>query len=242
MPSARISLTLSRNASLSSFASGRSSGITPVSAKSCCCRFEQVVLHLLFAQPCEGVHKSTSLMSLSLLLQLCPAFSWWVVSGHITSLCGVLPPGLVQYFSQHSCVVTAIFFSICLVSVHVMHPYSSINTTAAWKKLRFILSVRSDFHMTDSQPKAVHAFASHVLMSVSVDETLLRGRWTCQLVSESYRLVWRYHLLLKHIYSILYVLTWKPMHQRFVPDYVARLWLGRVYLPVALCHQRSRRR
>ena len=26
-----------------------------------------------------------------------------------------------------------------------MHPYSSIDTTAAWKKLRFILSVRSDF-------------------------------------------------------------------------------------------------
>ena len=43
------------------------------------------------------------------------------------------------------------FFSIHLVSVHVVHPYSSIDTTAAWKKLRFILSVRSHFHMTDSQ-------------------------------------------------------------------------------------------
>ena len=29
-----------------------------------------------------------------------------------------------------------------------MHPYSSINTTAAWKKLRFILSVRSDSNYT----------------------------------------------------------------------------------------------
>ena len=28
-----------------------------------------------------------------------------------------------------------------------MHPYSSIDVTAAWKKLRFILSVRSDFHI-----------------------------------------------------------------------------------------------
>ena len=35
------------------------------------------------------------------------------------------------------------FFSIRLVSVHVEHPYGSIGTTAAWKKLRFILSVRS---------------------------------------------------------------------------------------------------
>ena len=31
-----------------------------------------------------------------------------------------------------------------------MQPYSSIDTTGAWKKLRFILSVKSDFHMTDS--------------------------------------------------------------------------------------------
>ena len=42
------------------------------------------------------------------------------------------------------------------VSVHVVHPYSSIDTTAAWKKLRFILSVRSDFHMIDSLLMAVH--------------------------------------------------------------------------------------
>ena len=54
-----------------------------------------------------------------------------------------------------------------------MHPYSSIDTTAGWKKLRFILSVRSDFHMTDRLSVAVHAFASRVLMSVSVNETLL---------------------------------------------------------------------
>ena len=59
------------------------------------------------------------------------------------------------------------------VSIHVVHPYSSIDTTAAWKKLRFILSVRSNFHMTDSLLMAVHAFASRVLMSVSVNETLL---------------------------------------------------------------------
>ena len=32
----------------------------------------------------------------------------------------------------------------------MVHPYSSIDTTAAWKKLRFILSVRSDFHMIES--------------------------------------------------------------------------------------------
>ena len=54
-----------------------------------------------------------------------------------------------------------------------MHPYSSIDTTAARKKLRFILSVRFDFHMIDSLSIAVHAFVSRVSMSFSVDETLL---------------------------------------------------------------------
>ena len=55
----------------------------------------------------------------------------------------------------------------------MVHPYSSIDTTAAWKKLRFILSVRFDFHMIDSLSIAVHAFISRVSMSFSVDETLL---------------------------------------------------------------------
>ena len=45
-----------------------------------------------------------------------------------------------------------------------MHPYSNIDMTAAWKKLRFILSVRSDFYMTASLSLAVHAFAGRVLM------------------------------------------------------------------------------
>ena len=71
---------------------------------------------------------------------------------------GVLLLGLVQYCSLHSCVIAVkFFFSIRLVSVHVVHPYSSIDTTAAWKRLRFILSVRSDFHMIESLLIVVHA-------------------------------------------------------------------------------------
>ena len=50
-----------------------------------------------------------------------------------------------------------------------MHPYSSIDATAAWKKLRFILSVRSDLHIIDSLLIAVHAFVNLVSMSFSVD-------------------------------------------------------------------------
>ena len=55
----------------------------------------------------------------------------------------------------------------------MVHPYSRIDTTAAWEKLRFILLDKSDFHMIDNLPIAVHTFASRMLMSFSVDETLL---------------------------------------------------------------------
>ena len=54
-----------------------------------------------------------------------------------------------------------------------MHPYSRINTTTAWKKLRFILSDKFDFYMIDNLSISIHAFASRILMSFSVYETLL---------------------------------------------------------------------
>ena len=68
---ARISLILSRHFSLSFIASGRSSGLHPVSSQSCCMYVRAGCP--TFARPYVGVHMSTSLMSLSLLLQQCPA-------------------------------------------------------------------------------------------------------------------------------------------------------------------------
>ena len=137
-----------------------------------------------FARPCEGVHWSTSFMSPYLPLQKRPSclvrltLIVFLMGGRGPYSCrivGVLPPGLYPFNIARSILVylPSSFFSIRLVSVHVVHPYSSIDTTAAWKKLHFILSVRSDIHMTDSLLKAVHAFASHLSMSVSVDDTLL---------------------------------------------------------------------
>ena len=67
----RISLTLARHLSLSFIASGGSSGLHPVSSQSCCMLFRAG--HPAFARPCEGIHRSTFLMSSSLLLQQCPA-------------------------------------------------------------------------------------------------------------------------------------------------------------------------
>ena len=68
---AQISLTLFRHFSLSLIASGRSSGLHPVSSRSC---YMYVLAgRPVFARPYVGVHWSTSLMSSSLLLQQCPA-------------------------------------------------------------------------------------------------------------------------------------------------------------------------
>ena len=71
VPLAQISLTLFRHFSLSFIASGRSSGLHPVSSHSCC--MYVLAGRPAFAQPYVGVHRNTSLMSWSLLLQQCPA-------------------------------------------------------------------------------------------------------------------------------------------------------------------------
>ena len=133
-------------------------------------------------RPCEGVHKSISLMSLSLFLQQCPTclvrITWIVfVMGDRW------PYGCVLWsaaFRIYSVLLTAIvqllsfFFSIRLVSVHVVCIHITVSTRpSAWKKLRFILSVRSNFHMTSSLSIAVHAFVSCLLISLWVDEILL---------------------------------------------------------------------
>ena len=70
VPLAWISLTLSRHISLSFIASGMSSGLHPISSHSCC--MYVLAGHPAFARSYVGVHRSTSLMSLSLLLQQCP--------------------------------------------------------------------------------------------------------------------------------------------------------------------------
>ena len=84
---ARISLTLSRHSSLSFIALGRSSGQQPVSSHSCW-RYVRAG-RPAFARPCVGIHKSTSLMSSSPLLQQCPAclvrLTWivFVIGGYV---------------------------------------------------------------------------------------------------------------------------------------------------------------
>ena len=63
--------TLSLHVSLSFIAPGRSSGLYPVSSHSCCMYVRAG--RPAFDWPYAGVHRSTSLTILSLLLQQCPA-------------------------------------------------------------------------------------------------------------------------------------------------------------------------
>ena len=81
VPLARISLTLSRHFSLSFIVSGRSSGLHLESSHSCWMYVRAGCP--AFARPYVRVHRSTSLMSSSLLLQQCPAclicLTWIVV-------------------------------------------------------------------------------------------------------------------------------------------------------------------
>ena len=46
------------------------------------------------------------------------------------------------------------------MSVHVMHPYNSIDTTIAWEKFHFIFSDKLDFHVIDNFSIAVRTFAN----------------------------------------------------------------------------------
>ena len=69
-PSTRISLTLFRYPSLLFIASGRSSRLHPILALICC--MYVLAGRPAFAHSCEGVIRSMSLMSSSLLLQQCP--------------------------------------------------------------------------------------------------------------------------------------------------------------------------
>ena len=71
VPLARIFLTLTLHLSLSFIASGRSSGLHPVSSRSCCMYVRAG--RPPFSRPYVGVHRSTSLISSSLLLMQCPA-------------------------------------------------------------------------------------------------------------------------------------------------------------------------
>ena len=116
-----------------------------------------------------------------------------------------------------------------LVCIYLVHLYCSNYTTAAAKKLRLILSVRSDFLMTDSLSLAVHVFDSRVLTGSRLIRNCFLGRWSSPLASENYHLVWRCHLFDKST-CILSCLSWYRVLclQLPIPDHAAGFRLGRL--------------
>ena len=122
-------------------------------------------------------------MNWSLLLQQCPRMS---CLSHLNGLWDerqvavpllfwriVCPGHTIQDSTQYFCVVPSSFFSISFVSVHVVHPWSSMDTVIALKKSCFILLYGPYFNMTNNFSITFHAFARHMLTSLLVDEMLL---------------------------------------------------------------------
>ena len=83
---------------------------------------------------------------------------------------GLLLPRFISYRFLEQFPLS--FFSVRFVNIHVVHLYSSVYITAAWKKSHSILLDRWDFHMINSLLIAVQASARHMTWLL-VDETLL---------------------------------------------------------------------
>ena len=108
----------------------------------------------ILARPPEEVHWRTSLISFSVLLQQCSTclvrLTWivlemggkWPYSSLFMGCCFQCLFKIVQHILLW---FPSSFFSIRLVSVHFVHPFSRIDTTAGWKKSRFISWDRLDF-------------------------------------------------------------------------------------------------
>ena len=77
------------------------------------------------------------------------------------------------HLPTHTLQFSSTFLAKCFVSVHVVHPYSSMDTATAWMKFLFILSERSYFRMIDNLSKVIHTFATNMLTPLSADGTLL---------------------------------------------------------------------
>ena len=143
MPLALVSLTLSCHFSLSLIASGRSSGLHPVSSHSC--RMYVQAGCPAFAWPYVGVHRNTSLMSSSLLLQQCPAclvhLTWivfviggrWPYSWCLVGCCGQDLFNIARntyiyiYIYMYKRVIQFPKFGWSLVFIHLNDLYSKLD-------------------------------------------------------------------------------------------------------------------
>ena len=198
MPLARISLTFSRHFSLSFIASGRSSGLHSVSSQSCCMyvRADRPA----FARPYVGVHRSTSFMSSSLLLQQCPAClvrltwivfvmgGWWPYSWCFVECClqafSILLAAFLCNYRLAISPAVLLASKLCIPIAVSIRPLLGRNC---------VLFYRSGL-TSDSLSIAIHASLAACRCLFRLMRHCFLCRWTCLLVSESFRLVWKCRL------------------------------------------------
>ena len=108
MPPARISLTLSRHFSLSFIASGRSSGLHPLSSHSCCVYAR--VGRPAFARPYVGVHRSTSLKVKFFCVFLLLILNDWIIYAQIPNYKNSNPKMLAYSEINNFVFATPFFF------------------------------------------------------------------------------------------------------------------------------------
>ena len=138
---AQISLTLYYHLSLSSIASGGSSRLHPVSVQSCC-RYVLIdcptPTHSCEGRPLENVSyefvRTSRAVSCNLVRMI-----WMVLEmgGRWPYSCCLMGCCFQVLFNIARSILVQLpssFFSIRFVRIHVLHPYSSMNTTATWKK------------------------------------------------------------------------------------------------------------
>ena len=168
-------------------------------------------------------HRRTSLLSLSLLLQQCPKclvyLIWmvWEIGGKWLYICCYVNYCFQDLFSITCSILVQSpfsFFSICFISIHRVHLYSSIDTTAAygWNRL----------------PYDWYIFARCILTSLSVDEMLLLRYIN---LSTNFREPpFRVEISpwLKHMYSILSTFTLRLMPPAACSSLCSRdsAWVG----------------
>ena len=112
---------------------------------------------------------------------------------------------LVQFLSS--------FFSMRFVNINVVHPYRRIDTTTVWKKLRLILSDKSDFHMINNISITVPAFAWRILILHEKLQAKYINLFT-NFREPPFRVEMSPYWV-KHMYSVLSTFTWSPMQLGF---------------------------
>ena len=176
----------------------------------------------------RGPTRRKSLIRSSLLLQQCPACfvrlmrmvlemgSRWLYNFCFVGCCfqdlfNIARSILVQ--------LALSFSSIHLVSVHVVHPYSRINTTVAWENCVLFYRIC----LTSLGPIIYRYLSMPSLFAYWFNFPWMRrcfqGMWICPLVSGNLRLVWRY-LLFDFDWSTwtLLCLHWQGCLCRMLPS------------------------